>query len=38
MIDDGYFWKNGPHLTRPGLNRLVQNLKIRMREGTSDVT
>ena len=37
-INDGYIWKNGPHLTRPGVNRLVRNLNIRTRAGILDVT
>ena len=23
VINDGYIWRNGPHLTRPGVNRLI---------------
>ena len=37
-VNDGYIWKNGPHLTRPGVNCLVQNLKINVRQGVTDVT
>ena len=36
--NDGYIWQKGPHLTRPGVNRLIQNLKIAVRPGETDVT
>ena len=37
-INDGYIWKNGPHLTRPGVNCLARNLKLKLRQGERDVT
>jgi len=37
-INDGYIWRNGPHLTRPGVNCVVRNLGVQVREGESDVT
>ena len=37
-INDGYIWKNGPHLTRPGVNCLARNLKMNIKQGVNDVT
>ena len=37
-INDGYLWKNGPHLTRPGVNCVVRKLKMLIKPGITDVT
>jgi hypothetical protein len=38
VVNDGYIWRNGPHLTRPGVNRIAKNLKVSVRPGESDIT
>ena len=37
-INDGYLWGQGPHLTKPAVNKLVRNLKIKAKNHTGDVT
>jgi hypothetical protein len=37
-INDGYLWKHGPHLTRPGVNCVVRKLRMLVKPGITDVS
>ena len=37
-VNDGYIWKHGPQLTRPGVNCVARNLKLHLKENITDVT
>ena len=37
-VNDGYLWGRGPHITKPATNKLIRNLKVRVKDGINDVT
>jgi hypothetical protein len=37
-FNDGYVWKSGPALTKPGVNAVARNLKLHVKPDIGDVT